>query len=189
MPIPLSPPYNIYQPRTLNRWLDKNSQNGPLGRCQTFIVIPPFDIPVEWNGYSQIVIAFSYQSPNAFSLMAQSGFSVPVNLPFVLCISYVNADGTVARYALNDISNGTFYFQLDTYFNQMIKRNFRIEVWSIPTDALMSESITLYTSVKQNIDTRFGIDIALTPISVVDTNFYTQDMSLPYVFPDTLNIN
>lgn len=40
MPEPLHPPYGITQPRQLQRWLDVNSQNGPLGRTRQFITIP-----------------------------------------------------------------------------------------------------------------------------------------------------
>lgn len=50
MPQPSSPPYGIgsLPPRQLNRWLDVNSQNGPLTRTRGNIVLPlngiPFDI-------------------------------------------------------------------------------------------------------------------------------------------------
>lgn len=42
MPDFLHPPYGTttIQPRTLNRWLDVNSQNGPLGRNRGYISLP-----------------------------------------------------------------------------------------------------------------------------------------------------
>lgn len=46
MPEPLHPPYNVVQPRQLNRWLDVNSQNGPLTRTRGFISVPFNTIPV-----------------------------------------------------------------------------------------------------------------------------------------------
>lgn len=44
MPEPLHPPYGILQPRTLVRWLDINSQNGPLTRSRYFFTVPAYNI-------------------------------------------------------------------------------------------------------------------------------------------------
>jgi len=161
MPAPNSPPYGIFQPRVLNRWLDVNSQNGPLTRCQTYLTIPSFAIDINWLGYSDIVQRFCYTSPNNFSLLRVKGFYVPSNLPFLLCISWVDSEGITWRYALNSNPSAVIYFNLPAYTNQKIGTNFNIEIWSCNAPADLSNEIILYTSVTQAIDYRYGDDIEL----------------------------
>ena len=171
MPETLHPPYNVTQPRQLVRWLDVNSQNGPLSRCQTYITIPVFNAANTWNGYSDIVCAFNYTAPNNFSFTQVRGFAVPLNLPFLLCVSYVDSMDNVVRYTLNSNKNAVMFFDTVPYTNQMILKNFRIEVWSCNATAAMGNPVTLYTSVMQNVDTRLGKDLVLTGVSNEDTNF------------------
>ena len=171
MPDTLHPPYNITQPRILDRWLDVNSQNGPLKRCQTFVTIPTFNVASAWNGYSNIVVAFNYQAPNSFSFAQVSGFAAPLNLSFLLCVSYVNSNGSVVRYALNSNPNAVMFFDIIPYTNQMILKNFRIEVWSCNAVAVNNNPITLYTSVKQSVDYRYSNDSALVGVSNTGLNF------------------
>ena len=171
MPEQLHPPYNVTQPRQLVRWLDVNSQNGPLGRCQTYITIPAFNVANTWNGYSDIVCAFNYTAPNNFSFTQVRGFAVPLGLPFLLCVSYVDSMDNVVRYALNSNKNAVMFFDTVPYTNQMILKNFRIEVWSCNATAVMVFPVTLYTSVMQNVDTRLGVDLALVGVGNEDLMF------------------
>ncbi len=70
MPEFAHPPYvpgSLLQWRTLNRWLDINAQNGPLGRTQTYIILPPFNVNTVWPGYDNLVLAFNFECPNNFS--------------------------------------------------------------------------------------------------------------------------
>jgi hypothetical protein len=127
MPVQNSPPYGIYQPRTLNRWLDINSQNGPLRRARYYITIPAFSVDVTWLGYSDIVARFCYEAPNNFSLV---GVSIPTATLFVFCISYIDEDNNVFRYTLNYNDNAVFYFDPQPYISQNIYNKFTIEVWS-----------------------------------------------------------
>ena len=171
MPEQNHPPYNVTQPRQLVRWLDVNSQNGPLGRCQTYITIPAFNVANTWNGYSDIVCAFNYTAPNNFSFAQVAGFVVPENLPFLLCVSYVDSMDNVVRYTLNSNKNAVMFFDTVPYTNQVILKNFRIEVWSCNATAVMVNPVTLYTSVMQNVDTRLGVDSALVGLNRVDVMF------------------
>jgi hypothetical protein len=69
---PSHPPYlpsSTSIPRTLIRWLDVNAQNGALTRVSTYLTIPPFNIANSWNGYSNIVASFNFESPNNVSLV------------------------------------------------------------------------------------------------------------------------
>lgn len=71
MPQPSSPPYAagaITIPRQLNRWLDVNTQNGPLTRARYFIVLPAFTVTGTWIGVSDIVAAFNFEATNNFSI-------------------------------------------------------------------------------------------------------------------------
>ena len=78
MPEQPHPPYvpgSMFIPRTLNRWLDINPQNGSLTRTQTFITLPAFTIPSKDQqvfSYSFLQAAWNFESPNAFSLDAKS---------------------------------------------------------------------------------------------------------------------
>ena len=194
MPLAPIPPYNITQPRVLQRWLDVNSQNGPLQRCQTYLIIPAFSFPVTWNGYSDIVGAFNFHAPNAFSITCVNTNLKKAN--YVLAISYVNYDRTVVRYVLNKYIGEVIYFDTIPYVSQPIKRNFRFEVWSTNVSSVTQDSsIKLYTSVMQNVDTRYGVDMPLSSVFNIDTNFSapididTSPIPFTLIFPNTININ
>src|ERR1035441_7891070 len=125
MPEQAHPPYNVIQPRQLVRWLDVNSQNGPLRRCQTYLTIPSFTFPVTWHGYSEIVGAFNFHAPQSFSITCITSDLKKAN--YVLAISYVNYDRTVVRYVFNEYVGEVIYFDSPFYTNQPVRRNFRSE--------------------------------------------------------------
>src|ERR1017187_1153193 len=173
MPESLHPPYvpgSLLQWRTINRWLDINAQNGPLARTQTFITLPSFSQAVTWLGYSDIVATFNFEGPNAFSLKALS--SIPVNPNYVLCIMWIDSNRVTHRYAIWNNVGEVIYSPYPLYTGQLIKKNFRFEIWSInSTPAIQILPISFYTSVLGNTDYRYGVDSTLVNNDIEVTNF------------------
>lgn len=132
MPEQSHPPYAptaMFEPRQLNRWLDINPQNGPLKRTQTFITLPAFNQAYTWKGYSEIIASFNFEGPNNFSLTSLFG-EIPINSNFYLTISWYDSLGNHQRYSLNSNVGKILFFTISPYTNQLIKKNFRLEVWS-----------------------------------------------------------
>lgn len=186
MPEQLHPPYDssaTIRPRQLNRWLDVNAQNGPLGRTQTYIVLPPFTQPVIWLGYSDCVATFNFEAPNNFSLVGLKGnpfegllSPLPINPNYMLCIMWVDSTTTpytVHRYSLWNGVGEVMYIPYPLYTGQLIKKNFRLEVWSVKSQATASQAapITFYTSKLGNLDYRYGLDMPLQGADPITTNF------------------
>ena len=173
MPEPLHPPYvpaAVQQFRMLNRWLDVNAQNGPLSRTQTFITLPAFSQTVNWQGYSDIVAAFNYEGPNNFSL--KSGSNLPDNPNYCLCIMWKDSNDVVYRYAIWKDVGESIYCPYPLYTGQLIKKNFRFEIWSTNnTPAIQVLPISFYTSVLGNVDYRYGVDSTLVSSDSEVTDF------------------
>lgn len=175
MPVPNSPPFvstAIIQPRQLNRWLDINPQGGPLGRTQTFITLPAFNVAYVWKGYSEIVAAFNFEGPNNFSLTGLQS-ELPVSPNYLLCIMWSDSHLNVYRYSLWRGVGEVIYFNITPYTGQKIGKNFRFEVWSTATgnSSINSANINFYTSVLGIYDYRFGNDAALVGNDGIVTNF------------------
>lgn len=138
MPFPDSPPPSneagaIIQPRQLQRWLDVNPIHA-LTRIQSYITLPVFSVETQWKGYSEIVAVFNYTSTKNFSLKS---FSEILNPNYVACIMWVDEDYNVYRYKLWSGVGEVFFFDVDLYEDQLIKSNFRIEIWNVaPTSFL-----------------------------------------------------
>lgn len=163
MPIPTSPPYApaaTTSPRQLNKWLDVNAQNGPLTRTRTYLIVPAFSVAANWRGYSSIVGEFTHSAPNNFSLQVNpaSYYRYP---HYTLCVSYI-ADGVVYRYRLFTSYDSLFYFDIPQYNGEMIGAEFKFEIWSAATVTITQVNpITIYTSVMNAIDYRYGDDTLL----------------------------
>lgn len=130
MPAPSNPPFQAGArtvPRQLQRWLDVNKVN-KLTRTETYFDLPAFSVDNDWLGYSQLVGVFNYTATNNFSLPLD--FVVPTNPSYVLCIMWVE-DDVVHRYKLWEGVGEVFYFNPPLYTGQLIKKNFRIEVWNV----------------------------------------------------------
>lgn len=179
---PLHPPYvpqAISQPRQLNRWLDVNAQNGPLGRTQTYITLPAFSQAVSWRGYSEIAVAFNFEGPNNLSL--RSNFTAPLAPNYVLCIMWEDSLRVTHRYALWRGVGEKFYFDCPLYTGQLIKKNFRLEVWSTnSTPAIQTTPINLFTSVLGNEDYRWGTDFKLVS-NDTPTTVWGQNLVVPAI--------
>lgn len=189
MPEPTHPPYSQGAqaiPRMLNRWLDINAQNGPLTRTLSYITLPAFSVAVDWKGYSELVAAFNYEGPNNFTLK-----SVPVvtNPNYVLCIMWEDDERVTHRYALWRGVGEVFYFSAPVYNLKqpgLIKRNFRFEVWSTNnTPATQSSGLVFYTSVRGDLDYRFGDDFTLVSTDGLVNNFGDNIESVTPVLPTT----
>lgn len=172
MPDNTYPPYSgnsgaMVVPRQLTRWIDVNPQGGNLRRCETTITLPVFSIGDSWNGWSDIVATFNFEATNNFSLRLL--YDAPLAPNYVLCISY-HIGSTVTRYMLWEADGHTLNYPL--YNGEPIKKNFRLEVWNTSQGATSETStFSFITSVKQNIDYRFGSDAGLATASGVVTDF------------------
>jgi len=183
MPEQSYPPYAagaLTSPRQLNRWLDVNPQNGALQRTRGYIVLPTFNQAVTWRGYSEIMATWNFASSNSFTLKDIT--ALPTSGNYVLCIAYQLA-GVVYRYKLCG-PDGVFYEALVDYDGQLIKNNFRFEVWSV-ADAAVSETTahTLYTSKRGNQDYSQGVDFQLVANDGLISDFQSIDtaVDVPYL--------
>ncbi len=183
MPEQSHPPYAAtaqIQPRQLNRWLDVNAQNGPLRRTSKFITLDAFSQDVEWLGYSDIVLVYNFAATHNFSL--KLNYEAPVSPDYTLCISWVDANENVYRYSLWRSADDVIYFELPEYSGQLIKGNFRLEIWSTDsTPAAQTTDVTIYTSVLGDQDYRYGVDgLLATPTSCTsfqDNSFTSTEVA------------
>lgn len=113
-------------PSELNRWLNINAVTA-LERTRGYIVLPAFDVTYEWQGYSELLVAFNFSASNNFSLR---GYLVPSNPTFTLAIAWADSNGVVYRYSLWRADSDVIYFNMPAYSGQLIKKNFRLEIWS-----------------------------------------------------------
>ena len=192
MPEQTYPPFAtgaLTSPRQLQRWLDNNRQGGPLKRTESYIELPIFSQAVTWLGYSDIIATWNFAADKNFVLKDIA--ELPTAGNYVLCVAY-EEDGVVYRYKLCG-PTGVFYASLTAYAGQLIKKNFRLEVWSV-ANATVSEATArkMWTSVRGSQDYRRGSDFELEDAGTVVTVFTAATRSytstaLPNVFPtDTL---
>jgi len=190
MPEQTYPPYATGAktvPRQLNRWMDVNPQNGALQRTATYITLPAFAQSVStWNGFSDIVFSFNFESPNKFALKS---FVSPVT-NYALTISYRYSTGGGVRYLLWDATGSNLNQNIPVYSGQIIANNFRLEVWNTSQGvASQSVPLSMFTSVKGQLDYRFGTDTVLVnddgQVSAFSYASTAGTFTLPMVFPST----
>jgi len=160
----------------LNRWLDRNAKKA-LTRTRFFITIPAFSINNPNLTYSTLVGVLNFEAPNNFVLR---NFVAPRTPTYLACISYTTQDQfgniKVVRYKLWQGAGEVVYFNPPLYSGQIILKNFRYEIWSVPTNGISAEAgYTLFTSVLTNQDYRFGGDLQLVNNDPLVTNFNTLD--------------
>lgn len=172
MPEPQHPPYGVgsVPPRQLNRWLDCNSQNGPLTRTRGYVSLPAFNIPSAGRSYSEIVGVYSYVATNNFSIKNYRNLSN--NGSYSLCIAYANSDLSVVRYILVRGTSDNNLSYPPMYAGQKIKKNFRLEVWdgTDHADCANSAVIKMFSTVLGGLDYRYGVDFVLGNSSVLCTS-------------------
>lgn len=183
MPEPTYPP-NVSQPRTLNRWLDVNSQNGPLSRTGTYFIIPAFSFAKS----SIATIPYAY---GIFNCSATKNFTI-IELPdlsacdFMVVIACTDTDGTVRRYKLNEIEDLETGIVIPMYVNQKINKIFCIEIWSEETFATLITPITVHTSPKNAVDYCYGVDSQLATITV-NPNIFDRSEDGTFPLPITFD--
>ena len=142
MPIPSAPPPSnesgaLTQPRQLQRWLDVNVVPR-LTRTQGYFTIPAFSVNAEWRNASGIAAVFNYTATKNFTLKP---FTVPVSPNYLACIAWVDDDYVMHRYKLWSDVGEALFFDCPLYAGQLIKKNFRIEIWNILPDPLTEFSL------------------------------------------------
>lgn len=153
----------------MNRWLNINKVSA-LARAGTYVQIPTFNVAVTWLGYSDIVATFNVSSPNSFTFQLDD---LPVNPNYVLCIAWADSSGNVRRYKLWDHDEAVIYdTAIPQYAGQVIRKNFRWEVWSV-NNATASEIGThqLTTSVRQAVDDIEADDVLLAGNGAENSSF------------------
>lgn len=156
-------------PNFLNRWLDRNPK-GPLTRTRNFITIPPFNIPSEWIGFSDIVGIFDYTASHNFTIRDYS--NLVSGASYTLMISYVNADHSVKRYRLVAGNEEVIFLDIPQYDGEVIKKLFRVEVWNTAiVGAVQLDSRVMVTSVLNDQDYRYGADTELDSNVILSTDF------------------
>lgn len=182
MPDSLHPPYNITQPRQLQRWLDVNAQNGSLKRTSGFFLLPPFNIPfvppsVNPNfQYSDIVGVFNFTSSNNFSIKNYAHLTNDGS--YTLCIAYQQTNSlSMVRYRL--IDGAAIPIGFTKYAGQQILKNFRLEIWSTGNTCLNVTSIQFNTTVLGTQDYRYGLDFAIGNASVICQSQNNINAALP----------
>lgn len=202
---PLHPPYGVTQPRTLVRWDDVNSQNGPLTRVRGFIVIPAFSAGNNYTNPIQPSIArrvaqinYTVISNKPFSIVDLTPFTgQTVNVGWTITIAWATAnqpENIVTRYIL--FSNGSLDFNVvgalatfPWYTGQPIPSVFCIEIWDMGVGVYANgivtpQSINIFTSILGNSDYRYAVDF-----NVANTNtIVPQSINGPvYNFPINFN--
>lgn len=175
-------------PRLLWRWLDINAQGGPLGRVQSYITLPVFNVNYNWLGYSDIVASFNFEGPNNFSFKGILS-EIPINPNYTLCVMWVDANMATHRYSLWRNPNDVIFFDITPYNGQLIGKNFRFEVWSVDEQAGASQgnTINFYTSKLGIIDYRYGTDFALVNADPIITAFGASLETIPPIPNDVNN--
>lgn len=143
MPAPSNPPPAdeagaLLSPRQLNRWLDINPVR-KLSRTQTYLTVPVFDIDYAWMGYSTLVAAFNATGDRNFTLPT---ITVPASPNYLLCISWIDSDNNMHRYKLWEDVGEVFFFDVPLYAGQLIKKNFRFEVWSVAPETITTLTLS-----------------------------------------------
>lgn len=154
MPPPSNPPPSnepgaISNPRMLNRWLDINPVHA-LERIKTYWSYPAFEIDDNWAGYSNLVGVFNYTATNNFTLTAFETLEDP---NYIACVMWVDDDLNVFRYKLWENVGEVFNFSVPLYTGQLIKKNYRIEIWTIaPTGTLLTLTVNGGGTASVNTD-------------------------------------
>lgn len=200
MPQQTSPPYypaSTTIPRQLVRWDDVNAQNGPLKRASLYLPLPIFaPVTPNWVGVPDITVAFNFECQNNFTLAVGSlvigalntylaGLTI-VSPNYIACLMWKDQKGNVHRYQLWSGVGEVVPLSFPLYNGQIIKKNFRIEIWSIGAGNV-SESVgqLLTTSVLQGIDYRYASDAPLSSNDGEVTNFAAISAYNPLAAPTT----
>jgi len=169
VPPPASDSGALTYPRQLQRWLDVWPVT-KLDRTESYITIPSFSIANTWNGYSTIIATYNFEGKNNFSLKYIVGEVSNPN--YILCVMWIDTNSVTHRYMFWKGIGEVMPQELPLYTGQLVKKNFRLEVWNInSTTAVQTTAINVYTSVLGGLDYRYGNDFTLVNNDGQQTSF------------------
>lgn len=148
--------------------------NALTGKTATYISIPAFNKTAPtWVGASTSALQYNFTASRNFFLTQQ--FTKPSNTNFMLCIRY-RVGSITTRYKLwtDPLFKGQDS-QFPLYMNQLIKKNFVIEVWSLEGEATCYNpvEIKLTTGIRTLVSDL--LSSVLTALGGVEfTNFGNQ---------------
>lgn len=135
-------------PDTFTNWL-KFTPAGQVGYRRAYLDLPAFSYTgLVYAGASVIVAQFNFSASQNFILLNRP--TKPTGVNYGLCIRY-RVGETVYRYKLWTDDN--FVLNDDgapLYTNQLIKKNFVLEVWSLngQTTAVQTSAIRMFSSIR-----------------------------------------
>lgn len=115
-------------------------------KVYAYIDIPVFEYTdVTWDGASKAVIQFNYEASKNFIIRELP--AIPTDVNFVPVISWRDGMETVRYKLWSDVGE---VINEPQYVSQVIKKNFKIEIWNIETSTTISsdEIISLLLSIK-----------------------------------------
>lgn len=131
--------------QTVTNWVTFTPAT-PLGKKRAYIDLPAFNVTgLSWKGASEIVLQYNFSASQSFVLLNRP--TKPSGVNYGLCIRY-RVGSLVYRYKLWD--DAGFQLQAELYTNQVIKKNFVLEVWSYDsaTTAVNSAAVRMITGVR-----------------------------------------
>lgn len=153
-------------------------------KVRTYVALPAFTYATNWLGYSELITQFNFSADRSFYLKRRP--AKPSGVNYQLCIKY-RVGNAVFRYRLWGVSLTTGLDEIPLYTNQIIKKNFVLEVWSTENlTASQATAINLITSVVQIPDDISDLDdVALA--TGVEFNSYSPidpvgNLDFPVVF-------
>lgn len=98
-------------------------------------------------------------------------FATPPN--YLLAVMWKDDENNTFRYALWNNVGEVIDFALPLYAGQLIKKNFRLEAWSVNGEpvAVNPDAITFFTSLLTGLDYRYGQDTDLEVADTIVTQF------------------
>lgn len=161
----------------------------PIGitrKPQGYIEVPTFEYnDITWLGASAIVVQFNYSADRNFCITSLP--AKPTSTNFIMCIKYrIGSD--VYRYKLWDNADGVL--DVPMYNNEIIRKNFCIEIWNVATSTTVSNTVvrTVVTSLLNsitNLSVTTNYKIADGEVCVNTNAFvpsYPEGASLRYQF-------
>lgn len=117
-----------------------------VGKLRTYVSLPAFSYTPNFTVGSELVTQFNFSASQSFYLKNKP--AKPSGVNYLLCIKYREGT-TVFRYKLWAGVGEIGMDEVPVYSNQIIKKNFVLEVWSVGNAASQSAAINLITSVTQ----------------------------------------
>lgn len=148
-----------------------------VGKNTAYIDLPAFSYTnPTWAGASELVAQFNFSANSNFYLTTIAAKPNAAN--FGLCIKY-RVGETVFRYKLWNFDG---LHTAPLYTNQLIKKNFVLEIWTIQgqVSSVLLDTFRLITSVRSVPSSPWSVsDYALATGTAHQTYFAIPELSLP----------